>query len=221
MRISQETITVLKNFAQINPNLLIPKGNKLRTMAVSKNVIAEAEVAESFPVEFGVYDLSEFIGVLGLFNSCDLKFSDDGKSVTIKGDNGRIKYWSAAKTALFYPEKDVNAPDWDVSFTLTKADLQQLMKASAAIGAPDMVLHAKPGEEVAQIVMTDSKSDTSNSFDLEVDLNSNELDEEVELVWKVDSLQLIPDDYTVNVSTKRISYFDGDTASYYVSLMRD
>lgn len=221
MRISAETISIFKNFSQINPNLLIPQGNRLRTMAISKNVIAEAHVAEVFPVEFGIYDLPEFIGVLDLFKTCDLKFSDDGKSVLIKGDTGKIKYWSAAKTALFYPDKEVNAPAWDVSFTLTKSDIKQLMKASAAIGVPDMVLRTKPGEMTGELIMTDSKSETSNSFDMSIDLQHNDLDSDEDLVWKVDSLQLIPDDYTVNVSNKKISYFEGNTANYYISLMRE
>ena len=222
MRISGETITVLKNFAQINPNLLIPKGNRLRTMAVSKNVIAEADVAESFPVEFGIYDLSEFIGVLDLFKTAELKFADDGKSVTIKGDNGgQVKYWSAAKAALFYPEKEVNPPEWDVNFKLAKDDLKHLMRASAAIGAPDMVLGVSPGVNTGQISMTDSKSETTNRFDTSIDLITNKLSEEPEMVWKVDSLQIIPDDYEVSVSSKRISQFNGNMVNYYVSLMRE
>lgn len=63
MQVSNETIEVLKNFAGINPNIVISPGQKLKTISEAKNIMAEADITEDFPLEFGIYDLHEFLSV--------------------------------------------------------------------------------------------------------------------------------------------------------------
>ena len=77
MELSDRSLQVLKNFSGINQNIIIRSGNTLRTVAEARNVLATATVEESFPKDFGIYDLNEFIGVLGLVDTPRLKFEDD------------------------------------------------------------------------------------------------------------------------------------------------
>ena len=77
MKLSDATLDVLKNFSTVNQNILEKEGSKLRTMSTMKNILAEAEVTEAFPQDFGIYDLNEFLGVLTLVKDADLDFSRD------------------------------------------------------------------------------------------------------------------------------------------------
>lgn len=220
MQISKQTMDILKNFSRINPNILLPEGNRMRTMAVGRNIIAEANVDEVFPVQFGVYDLPQLLGVIDLFKTCDLQFDEEGKVLTIKGDTGRIKYYAAEPTTLFYPDKEITEPEWTVEFTLEESQISQLMKAAAAIGAPDMCLRVEPNSSTASLIVTDVTNKTANSFDVSVDLDSNGVEDSEEFTWKIDSLQLLSDDYSVQISSKKISKFKGNLATYYVSMIK-
>ena len=88
MKLSDKTVGILKNFSTINQNILIKEGSKLRTMSTMKNILAEADVSEAFPTDFGIYDLNEFLGVLTLAKDADLNFDNqsilDGKQWTYK-----------------------------------------------------------------------------------------------------------------------------------------
>ena len=67
MKLSKETLSVLKNFATINGNILIKSGDRLSTISAQKNVMASVSVKETFDRDFGIYDLNEFLGVYSLF----------------------------------------------------------------------------------------------------------------------------------------------------------
>ena len=82
MKLSNETVTVLKNFSTINQNLVIKTGNKLSTMSAMKNIVASADVQEDFPQDFAIYDLNEFLAALSLFEKIDLDFKNDFVVIT-------------------------------------------------------------------------------------------------------------------------------------------
>ena len=42
MKLSDKTISVLKNFSSINQSILFKEGNKLRTISVMKNILAQS-----------------------------------------------------------------------------------------------------------------------------------------------------------------------------------
>ena len=52
MKLSDKTISLLKNFSSINQSILVKEGNKLRTISVMKNILAEATVTEEFSKDF-------------------------------------------------------------------------------------------------------------------------------------------------------------------------
>ena len=101
MKISKETVSILKTLANVNTNILLTPGSKLATISPQKNIVAEITVAESFPEEFGIYDLNEFLGVLSLFSDAELEFTD--KQVTLSEGRSSIKYFAADASILVKP----------------------------------------------------------------------------------------------------------------------
>ena len=112
MKLTQKTFSILKNFASINQSLYVSKGNVIKTISEIKSVIAEAEVQQMFPRDFGIYDLNQFLGVLSLFEEPDLNF--DTTCVHISGsENASSSYFYADKATIrtVPPEKSFVLPD--------------------------------------------------------------------------------------------------------------
>ena len=102
MKLSDSTLSLLKNFSTINQSILFKKGNKLRTISVMKNILAEATVAEEFPKDFGVYELGQFLNGMGLHQSPELDFKHDSY-VVIKEGRSRSKYFFADPSTIVIP----------------------------------------------------------------------------------------------------------------------
>ena len=105
MKLSKETLSVLKNFATINGNILIKTGNRLSTISAQKNVMASTTVSENFDSDFGIYDLNEFLGVYSLFAD-DPELAFDEKFVTVANGKSKVKYFAADPSVLASPTKD-------------------------------------------------------------------------------------------------------------------
>ena len=86
MKLSNETVTVLKNFSTINQNLVIKMGSEISTMSAMKNIVAKAKVKEDFPQEFAIYDLNEFLSAISLFSKPELEFENDFVMITEEYD---------------------------------------------------------------------------------------------------------------------------------------
>ena len=156
MKLSDQSVAVLKNFASINSNIVFRTGNTIKTMAEAKNVLAKATVTEVFPdQEFGIYDLNEFLGVVGMFTQPELKFTDDMKSVSIVEDKRSVKYFFSDPSILTSPSKDVSMPSTEVSFTLTAEDLTTLRKAASTLGVSDVVITGEEDSTTAKVMVTD------------------------------------------------------------------
>lgn len=219
MKLSDETIGVLKNFATINPNIVVNRGFVLKTISEAKNILAEAKVGEDFPREFGIYDLNEFLSVLGMFDEPELEFSEDGNSVQIIGEgNQSVKYFFSDKSILTTPQKDVTMPKTEVSFSLSEAQLNQLRKASGALGATDVVIKGEADESYVTVVVTDIKDATSNSFDMRLDSGVLRPTEGFSLVFNIANFKFVSGDYDVAISSKLISQFSSGNTKYWVAL---
>ena len=139
MKLSNETINVLKNFSTINTNLLIKAGKSISTMSAMKNIVAKAEVKEDFPKDFAIYDLNEFLASLSLFSKPELDFSDDFVVIKEEGSNSKsLQYWFSDPSVVTTPKSDITMPSSEVKFNFTSEVLGQVQKAAAVIGAPDM-----------------------------------------------------------------------------------
>ena len=220
MKLSNETVTVLKNFSTINQNLVIKSGNSISTMSAMKNIVAKAEVSETFPRDFAIYDLNEFLAALSLFDKPDLDFKEDFVMVTEDGStNKTLKYWYSDPSVVTTPSKEVTMPSCEVSFSLSNNILSDIQKAAAVIGVPDMVLtNSKHGG--ADLKVTDKKNDTANDYSISFDTNSDDHDTNYSFWFKVENLRLLPATYDVEVSSKNISHFKNTNVDieYWIAL---
>ena len=204
MKLSNETVTVLKNFSTINQNLVIKSGNSISTMSAMKNIVAKARVQETFAQEFAIYDLNEFLASLSLFNNPDLDFQDD---FVVISDGAHLTYWYSDPSVVTTPMKEVTMPESEVSFILESNMISDVQKAAAVIGAPDMVLEAM-STGVAVLKVTDKKNTTANDYAVKVDVNNEDGKDVPYKFWfKVENLKLLPGTYNVAVSSKNISHF--------------
>ena len=146
MNISDETLDVLKNFASINPNIVISPGQKIKTISEAKNIMASAEIVEDFPQEFGVYDLNEFLSVMNLVSPAELSFDDKFTTISSNGDNrSKIKYYFSEPAILTTPQKDISMPDCEFGISLSESVLDQIRKAAAVLGHSELVLSGDNG----------------------------------------------------------------------------
>ena len=214
MKLTNETINVLKNFSTINQNLVIKEGSSISTMSAMKNIIAKATVEEKFEKEFAIYDLNEFLSALSLFTNPNLDFNDDYVVMTEDGSNGKyLKYWYSDPSVVTSPTKEVTMPSTEIEFNLSSDTLSEVTKAAAVIGVPDMVL------ESGELRVTDKKNDTANSYSTQV-VQSNDEAENYKFWFKVENLKLLPGSYDVQVSAKKISYFKNSNfdIEYFIAL---
>ena len=212
MKLSNETVSVLKNFSTINQNLVIKGGNKIATMSAMKNIVAKAEVIEDFPQEFAIYDLNEFLSAISLFSKPELEFENDFVMITEEGTSTSLKYWYSDPSVVTTPTKDITMPECEVKFNLSSDTLSTVTKAAAVIGAPDMAL------ESGSLKVTDKKNATANNYALDLDVDSQS--ENYKFWFKVENLKLIQGSYDVQVSSKNISHFKNSTGNveYFIAL---
>ena len=213
MKLSKETVGLIKNFAGINSNLLLKSGNKLATISAQKNVMADATVTETFP-DFGIYDLNEFLGAMSIFEDPELEFSD--KYVTIKQGNSSIKYFAAESSVLTAPQKAITFPNAEIEFNLTANMLEMIRKTAGVLRASDLSI-VGDGNKITSVV-GDKKNATGNTFSEPV----GDTDKTFKVNLKVENLKMLPGDYAVSVSSKKISRFQGSgDLVYYVAVEAD
>jgi hypothetical protein len=217
MKLSDKTLTLLKNFSGINQSILIKEGNNLRTISVMKNILAEATVEEEFPKNFGIYDLNQFLNGIGLYHSPELDFDNEGH-VMIREGKSRSKYFFADPNVIVTPpDKSIVLPSEDVCFLLDTKELDKLLKASSIYQLPDLSVIGEAG--VVKLVVRDKKNDTSNEFSVIV----GETDEEFVFNFKTENIKILPGTYEVVISKKLLSRFVNTNfdVKYYIAMEPD
>ena len=216
MKLSNNTISVLKNYATINQNLMIKGGKEITTMSAMKNIIARAEVEEDFPQEVAIYDLNEFLSCLSLFKIPNLEFnnsyvmiSEDEKPTT------KMKYFYSDPSVVTTPEKMITMPSNEITFTLDSATLSNITKAAAVISSADLVLENTSG--TSSLTVKDKKNDTANSYSMGVETKG---EGNFSFFFKVENLKLIDGKYNVEVSSKNISHMKNQSTpiEYWIAL---
>ena len=218
MKLSEHTISVLKNFASINQNLVIREGSELQTMSAMKNIVARSGVEENFPKEMAIYDLNEFLAALSLFSSPVLEFDD--QYVTIKEESNptnSLKYFYSDPSVVQSPSKTITMPSEDITFELSSGDLSKMKRASAVIGAPDMVLENTDEPFKSILNAIDKTNDTANNYSLDISTNG---DGQFKFYFKVENLKLMDGSYDVSVSSRNISNFKSKNSDveYWIAL---
>ena len=217
MKLSDSTLSLLKNFSSINQSILFKEGSKLRTISVMKNILAEATINEEFARDFGIYDLNQFLNGLSLHQKPELDFANDGY-VVIREGRSRSKYFFADPSVIVTPpDKEISLPSEDVCFELTTTVLEKLLKAAAVYQLPDISAVGEAG--VVKLVVRDKKNDTSNDYSVIV----GETESTFSFNFKVENIKILPGTYEVVVSQKLLSRFTSRNhdLTYYIALEPD
>ena len=218
MNLTSDTVAILKNFSDINQNILVKPGNKLQTISTLKNILAEAEISEKFEQEFAIYDLPEFLRAVDLFDKKTLKFNG-GQNLTIADDNSRqqIKYYFADKSVVVAPSKAITMPDKYVTFQLKSDMFTKLMRGVTTLNLPDIAVTGD-GKEISLTAM-DKKTPGSNNYKISV----GETDKEFTAYFKTENFKMIPGDYDVAISSQKISHFinTNKPIQYWVAIESD
>jgi hypothetical protein len=213
--LSTETLEVLKNFASINPNLVVKAGEPLTTIAEAKNVFAKATIPEPFESDFGIYDLNEFINVVNLVGDPTLEFNDE--CAVIKNGSSKASYRFADPAILTAPTSQIKMPDAEVSVTVTEDQLTQVRKAAAVLG--HSVVSVTGNEGTISLSVTDAKNSSANTFDMVID-EDNDCTAEFDFQFLIANIRVVGGDYKVDISSKFISRWENTVApiEYYIAL---
>ena len=203
MELTEKTMQVLKNYATINPNVVISKGNSIKTVTEAKNLLSKASLDVEFPKSFGVYDLSEFLNVISLVDSPRLDFQDSYVLISDGVGRSKIKYFYSDPAILTTPSKDIIMPECEVKFTLDRETLSRIKRAASVLGHTEMSV--TPGGNAMLLSVIDNSDKTSNAFSIVVDGASGDVD--FNFIFNISNLKMIDGDYDVSISSKLISHF--------------
>ena len=214
--LSTQTLNVLKNYSTINSSIVFRKGNVIRTISNAENILAKYTSEESFPTDFAIYDLGQFLSGISLFDNPQLDFAS-GDFVTIRSGGRSAKYYFSDPeiTLKSAPEKNVKFPGGDISFDISAEDLFALQKASSVYDLPDLTFDTTDGS--IRLILRDKENDTSNTFEQNA---SGDFQGEFSLDVKIENIRLVPGNYSVKVSSQLISeWTNRDTdLTYYIAL---
>lgn len=199
MKLSNTTLTILKNYAEINSNLIINPGNVLKTIHTPPTIYATAQIEEVFDKVFGIYDLKEFLATLAMFKNPDLTFNENCVDIIDLDDpNIRTKYWSA-DTKILTPLPTLKAfPDPIATFTISNLSFKRIQKATATLKCPDVVLKGEKGGAV-QAIVCDLGTNTKNKNSFTVKLSDSYEGESFDVHLKQEKLMIIDGDYHCSV----------------------
>lgn len=211
MNIDQNTINVLKNFATINPSIVIKEGNVLETISSTKTIKAKATVTTAFSRRFGIYNLSRFISTLSLFNEPDVEFGDNALTIS-DGDKSVQLTYSDESTIIKVPEKKILLPSVDVSVTLTNDNLKAVEKALGVLSVPEIIISGRDGK--VYIEAADSKNPSGDFYSIEI----GESDNNFRAIFKSENIKILPGDYSIEICSKGISKWFNDEVEYFIAV---
>ena len=201
MKLSEQTLAVLKNFSAINSGIVLNKGKIQKTISPEKSILVEAELEDAMPETFGIYDLNQFLGNVTTLNNPNMTFSEN--AVLMNDGDITLNYYSCSTNLIVSPpDKELKLKQTDVSFVLTNAVLSKLLKLAAMNNLTHLSVVGKNGE--IRLQMHEKANDTSNfaSFKLN-DYNG----EDFIASFKVDNIKLIPGDYDVEIQLGAFAKF--------------
>ena len=216
MKISEETRSILKNFATINSGIKVSAGNQLQTISNMKNILATANVPETFGQEFSIYNLVEFLGAVSLLDNPDFNFNDN--SLSISDTDTSMTYFYASEGMVTSPDKMITMPDAEIKIDLSSTLLNELQKAASVLGVNDLQL-VSDGTNI-KLVVTDKKNATSNTFSRIVGEGNGV---SFTMNFKIENLKILDGNYEVFVSSKGISNFKNKDVDleYFIALEPD
>lgn len=211
MKFSERTLTILKNFATINPSLVFKPGNELRTISPQKTIVAMATIGDEIPADACIYDMSRFLSTYGLFKDPDVEFEDNHFVIT--QNKSKTKYYYADKSMVISPpEKTIALPSVDVEVDLAWNDIKSVINAAGVLQLPEISFIGDGS--TCSLKAIDTNNSTKDSFGIEL----GDTADTFQLTIKTENLKLIPQDYKVTLSSKGISKFESSDVTYFVAI---
>lgn len=219
MKISPETLTILKNFSTINPGIYFKAGDTLTTVSTTKTVLAKATLKDTFPQDFGIYDLTNFLLVVSLGKETpELDFDDKHVIVKSLGGRSKIKYRVADKSVIVTPpDKTVNFPEGEVKFTLAAEDYEWIVRTANALQSPHIAIDGN-GTDLS-LTSYNAEDDSAHENSVAI----GETEKSFRFTFKVENLKMLPGAYDVEISSKGIAHFKNQngTVEYWIATEKD
>lgn len=217
MLISNNTIEVLKNYAEINQSLIFRQGSVLKTVNEQTNVLSKCTVNETFPQDFAIYDLNKFLGVLSLFTDPELTYRETSVAIQSSVDanhftaGDQVAEYQFASKSLFEEEekildKEIELPSVEANFHLEEKYLMQIMRAASVMGLPEVAVEASENGNI-HMKAVDSKTSV-DSFSVDVGRASETT---FKMIFKIENLKLMRGSYDVSLSNKGLGHFSHST----------
>lgn len=212
MKFSELTLTVLKNFATINPSIIFKPGKQLRTISPQKTVMAIANIDDEIPAEACIYDMSQFLSTYGgLFDSPDIDFKNNRFDIT-EEKKDQTFYFADKSMIIAPPEKEITIPSNDVEVEIEWSDLQSVIKAAGILQLPEVAFVGDG--ETCSLKAVDSSNASGNTFGIKLGATSDKF----QLIIKTENLKLIPQKYKVTLCSKGISKFESERVTYFIAI---
>jgi hypothetical protein len=206
MKLSENTLSVLKNFSSINTGIVFKQGNVLRTISKQQNILAKATVGEAFEDDFVIYDLNRFLSLLGSLREPEIVINSTAKNIKVKSGGSQTVYGLSDEAMVVAPPaKEIKVENAEVNFKLTKDDFAQVMKMAGVLGLPNLAVRGDRSK--ISIAALDVKNQDSDVFWIEV----GETSAEFQMIFVTENFKMIPGNYSVAISSKGISYFKHET----------
>ena len=216
MKLSAETVALLKNFSSVNQSILIRAGKQLRTMSIMKNILVEADIPESFSRDVAIYDLNQFLNCLSLVEDADVELEENAIRIA-NGSESILYRYSDPSVITAPPEKELKLPSEDVSVVITEEQIAGVKKAAAVLQIPDVSV-VGDGEAV-RLVVRDKKNSGSNAYEVAL----GETEAVFSFNFKVENLKVVGGDYDVTISAKNLARFVSHSrpVQYFIALEPD
>ena len=211
MKLSSETLNVLKNFSTINPSIVVKEGKILETISSSKTIKAKAKVTTEFPKRFAMYNLNKFISMLSFYQNPEVRFNDNSLTVFQGSEETHLPYSDEA-TIIKVPEKEIKLPSVDVSVSITNDNIKNVEKALGLLSVPEILITGD-GTSVS-LQAADSKNPTGDVHSIKI----GETNKTFRAIFKAENIKVLPGDYSVEVCSKGISRWFNNDVEYFIAV---
>lgn len=222
VRLSKETIDILKGVYAINQTLkIVADKAEIRSVNDVKTIAMQTPIAETLPRTFCIYDVREFIGVVGIISNPVLDFTND-KFVLIKSEDGsqKLKYVDGAENLInSYFEKDFKLPSEDLVVEVKAQQLKAVMNAATTLKL-DWIGFKSDGE--GKVVLTafdrnNGSGNDTNGFSIEVGDTTDTFD----MFYKTDNLAVLDGDCKFTISSRKVSQVINGGKTFFMALSAD
>ena len=219
---SLETLEIMRNFSAINPSIYIREGDVLETLSISNEIMGRAKITETFPMDIPIYEFIKFLNQLKLYSEPVIDVDGDNKRLIIRDSDPEkqmaLTRWTFSDPSIIHrPKKKMPVPEADITFTLTKEQLETLLKASGILAFGTIMIEKENDDHISMKVI-DMDAREGNQYKMIIPATFTGLLKTVELVFKVDTLKIQNRDYSIAISKKMYSHWHNPDVEYFIAL---